>query len=517
MTDRTHEEMYRRKLKTRDELREAIGLRPRDRKVIMCHGTFDLVHPGHVRHLMYAKSKADILIASLTCDAFIAKAHFRPFVPQQLRAMNLAALEMVDYVLIDENETPIENIYLLQPDYFAKGYEYFDGEVQPKTQEEIDALNSFGGEPIFTPGDVVFSSSAFIEQARPNIAGEKLHALMGSESVTFDDLRSTLSKFGDLRFHVLGDTIVDSYVYGSNNGATTSKTPTLSLRYEREVDFVGGAAVVAKHLREAGADVVFTTVLGNDARKDFVLKGMEERGIECRPIVDATRPTTQKTVFIADKYRLLKVDKVDNRSISKSIRDEITVCLRDQSVDAYVFSDFRHGIFNRETTPIFIEALRSNALRIADSQVASRWGNILDFSDFDLITPNEKEARFALGDQDSVIRPLALELYKRARCKTLILKTGDRGIITYRDGTDDVRAFFAIDSFASNVVDPVGAGDALLSYGALGMAASRCPVQASIIGSLAAAVECERDGNCPVSPEEVLAKMEKIERQVDYR
>ena len=516
MTARIHEDAYRRKIKTRDELREAIGVRPRARKVIMCHGTFDLVHPGHIRHLMYAKSKAEILVASLTCDTFIAKAHYRPFVPQQLRAMNLAALEMVDYVLVDENETPVDNIRFLQPDYFAKGYEYFDGVVQPKTQEEIAALNSFGGEPIFTPGDVVFSSSAFIERARPNIAAEKLLALMESESITFDDLRSTVAKFSGLRVHILGDTIVDSYVYGSTIGSSTSKTPTLSVRYEREVDYVGGAAIVARHVRQAGADVVFTTVLGNDARKDFVLEEMEKHGIHCRAIVDVTRPTTQKNTFIADNYRLLKLDKVDNRSISETIRDEIAASLRDQPGDAYVFSDFRHGIFNRATTPVFIDALDENALRIADSQVASRWGNILEFRGFDLITPNEKEARFALGDQDSVIRPLAFELYKRARCKTLILKAGDRGIITYREGSNDVRAFFSIDSFAAQVVDPVGAGDALLSYGSLSMAASRCPVQSSIIGSLAAAVECEREGNFSVSPEEILAKMDLIEQQVHY-
>ena len=76
----------------------------------MCHGVFDLVHPGHIRHLLYAKEKADILVASLTADAHITKAQYRPFVPQDLRALNLAALEMVDYVVIDPNPTPIENI-----------------------------------------------------------------------------------------------------------------------------------------------------------------------------------------------------------------------------------------------------------------------------------------------------------------------------------------------------------------------------------------------------------------------
>ena len=82
----------------------------------------------------------------------ITKASYRPFVPQDLRALNLAALEMVDYVIVDPNPTPIENISRLQPDYFAKGYEYQDGGINPKTQQEIDALASYGGEILFTPG-----------------------------------------------------------------------------------------------------------------------------------------------------------------------------------------------------------------------------------------------------------------------------------------------------------------------------------------------------------------------------
>ena len=105
---------YRRKIKTVEELRAMIGGRPRTQTVVMCHGVFDLVHPGHIRHLLYAKGKANILIASLTADVHINKAQHRPFVPQDLRALNLAALETVDYVIIDENATPLDNIAALQ-------------------------------------------------------------------------------------------------------------------------------------------------------------------------------------------------------------------------------------------------------------------------------------------------------------------------------------------------------------------------------------------------------------------
>ena len=132
------------KIKTLDELAEAIGPRPRDKKVIMCHGTFDVVHPGHVRHLLYAKSKADILVASLTCDLHVTKADLRPYVPEDLRAFNLSAFEMVDYVIIDRNATPIEALKRLQPDFFAKGYEYVEGHIPPKTREEMDTLETYG-------------------------------------------------------------------------------------------------------------------------------------------------------------------------------------------------------------------------------------------------------------------------------------------------------------------------------------------------------------------------------------
>lgn len=513
MSSETSQNDYRRKVKTREELRQIIGSLPRKKSVIMCHGAFDLVHPGHVSHLMYAKSKADILVGSITSDAHISKANYRPFVPQQLRAMNLAALEVVDYVIIDQNQTPIENIQYLQPDYFAKGYEYSEQGVHPKTREESSVLSSYGGELIFTPGDVVYSSTAFIEATPPNISVEKLVTLMESEGVTFDALRDALKDCAGVGVHVVGDTIVDSYVYCDVIGSSASKTPTMSLKFERQVDYVGGAAIVAQHLRGAGAAVRFSTILGDDRLGSFVRRALSDSGIECEPYTDSTRGTTQKNVFIAGGQRMLKVDKVDNRPISDTALEHLTVALSTSNAGAVVFSDFRHGIFNRSTIPRLKNAVPTGQLRVADSQVASRWGNILDFEGFDLITPNEREARFTLGDQDSVIRPLALELYKRSKCKTLILKLGGLGILTYRAPSHDVRSFFSVDSFAHNVVDPVGAGDALLAYATLVLATKGSDVVASILGSLAAAIACEQEGNIPIASEDVLNKVNAVEKQ----
>ncbi len=215
--------------------------------------------------------------------------------------------------------------------------------------------------------------------------------------------------------------------------------------------------------------------------------------------------------------RSLRVESVDNRSISDPTAEAITEHIAATPARAVVFSDFRHGVFNRRTVPRLVAAIPDGVFRVADSQVASRWGNILDFKGFDLITPNEREARFSLADQDTGVRPLAAQIHEAAQCKVLILKLGDRGVLTCRSRDYvDYRSFFVIDSFAEKVVDSVGAGDALLAYATLAMVTDSSDVVASILGSFAAAHECEVEGNLPVGTADILQKIEAVERQVRY-
>jgi bifunctional ADP-heptose synthase (sugar kinase/adenylyltransferase) len=505
---------YRHKIKSAQELRDVIGPRPRTKSVIMCHGVFDVVHPGHVRHLLYAKSKADLLVASITADHHITKGAHRPHVPQDLRAVNLAAFEVVDYVVIDKNPTPLENIRLIEPDYFAKGFEYTATGMPAKTAEEAEVIGAYGGEIIFTPGDIVYSSSNLIDLAPPAIKLEKLQILMERNGITFDKLRRTLDAMEGHQVHVVGDTIVDSYTHCAMVGGNT-KTPTMSVLFERKVDYVGGAGIVAKHLAAAGGRVTFSTVLGEDSYRDFVIDDLKGADIEVNAVIDRSRPTVNKNAIVVGGYRLLKVDTLDNRSISDQILEDITRSVRDVPTDAVVFSDFRHGLFNRRTIPQLVQALPDRCFRVADSQVASRWGNITDFQGFDLITPNEREARFALGDQDSGIRPLASNLYDAARCRLLILKLGERGVLACCSADhESLDSFFVIDSFVDRLVDAVGAGDALLAYATLAMLAVGDAGIATILGSMAAALECECDGNIPVTADDLRSKIDAIERQM---
>ena len=205
--------------------------------------------------------------------------------------------------------------------------------------------------------------------------------------------------------------------------------------------------------------------------------------------------------IVCGDYRLLKVDTLDNRSITDKQMEQFSPSrLQQVQTEAVVFSDFRHGIFNRRTIPRMTGAIPDRVFRVADSQVASRWGNILEFKGFDLITPNEREARFALADQDTGVRPLAAKLHEEADCKTVILKLGDRGVLTCRRGKEnDPRSFFVVDSFAA----AGGRRGRRRRCAARLCDARRCwrtnpRWSPRSSGSMAAALECECDGNIPV-------------------
>jgi rfaE bifunctional protein kinase chain/domain len=338
---------------------------------------------------------------------------------------------------------------------------------------------------------------------------------MSLNSVTFDDLNDALDKFKKFNVHVVGDTIIDSYTNCEMIGGQI-KTPTMSVKFESKKDVLGGAGIVAEHLRAAGASVKFTSVVGKDDLGKFTIEKINESGIKNKIIIDKNRPTTNKNAVVVGSYRLLKIDNLDNSSISDEILDEIISSITKTESDAVIFSDFRHGIFNKRTIKPLINSIPSGVFKVADSQVASRWGNILDFKGFDLITPNEREARFALADQDSGIRPLASQLYDNCDAGLLILKLGERGILTCLNGNhESLDSFIVMDSFAQHVVDPVGAGDALIAYSTLAMLATSNPIIASIIGNIAAGCECEHDGNIPIGVGEVKNKLDTIQKIID--
>ena len=505
---------YSHKLVKIDLIKKKVGKFPRKNKIILCHGVFDIVHPGHIRHLTYAKSQCDILVVSCTSDKFIDKGVYRPHIPQKMRALNLAALEMVDFVLIDDNKKPLNLLNKLKPDFFAKGFEYTSKGLPQATQEEKNVIDRYGGKLIFTPGDIVYSSTKFLNYSPPNLDLEKLDLIMKTNQISFDELISIVKKLNTLSVHVLGDSIVDTYTRTNFIGGQT-KTPTFSVLYDKEENYVGGAAIVALHLKAAGAKVSFTSLVSNDKKGKFVKDQLKKNKITSTFFEEKNRPTTNKNTFISSNYRLLKVDTLSNAPITEETLEKILKNIRKSKSDIVVYSDFRHGIFNPSSITKLLNAIPKKIFKVGDSQVASRWGNITQFRNFDLITPNEREARFSLADQDSTVGKLAGLLLERTKYKNLILKLGSRGVFC-NGYVKNKYSPFSIGAFAKNVVDPVGSGDALLAYSSLVLKKSKSLIKSSIIGSFAAACECESEGNIPVSYKNIVDKIKEIQKDIKY-
>lgn len=137
-------------------------LRQTGKKIVLCHGCFDLMHPGHIKHFQAAKQMGDVLVVTVTPDVYVDKGPGRPAYNQDLRASSVAALECVDFAAINKWPTAEETLRLLRPHVFVKGQEFEESPSRTwKLQRESAAAKEIGCEMRFTH-EVVFSSTRLL-------------------------------------------------------------------------------------------------------------------------------------------------------------------------------------------------------------------------------------------------------------------------------------------------------------------------------------------------------------------
>ncbi len=454
-------------------------------KVVLAHGTWDLLHAGHVAHLEQARAMGDWLVVGITDDAYVHKGPGRPSVAAQDRCHAVAALRCVDLAVIDPHPTPEKLIERWTPAIFVKGADYAG---QPLPEQAWVAR--YGGEVRFTNGDTMYHS-------RQWLTGDA-RAQMAQQGVQVADLLAVLDQAAAYRIHVVGDVIVDEVAAGELVGP-------LTLRVDQRQRWLGGAAAVALHAAAAGAQARLTYPRGVGFLADWAKRTLTASTVGTREVVVPRRPPCKARYYGQDGL-LCQIDTVDSTPLTPIATGVFAAGVRKIPTDAVIFADYRHGVFHADSIEALTAAIPAGALKVADSQVASRWGNITDFTDFDLVTPNEREARWATGMQDAPAAYVAAALQDRAGFAQVILTRGAEGLVAVTQ--DDAR--YEVPALASTAVDPVGAGDALLAYATLGLLASGRIVTAAWLGSVAAAIACSRRGNAPVTAAEVRAWLERL-------
>lgn len=476
-----------------------------NRTVVFVSGVFNVVHPGHLRLLRFAREHGDILVVGVLCDQLAPKRLLR----EDDRVEGVRALSYVDRCFL-MREPVAEVVRKLRPDLVIKGSEWAHA-----NNPEQAVVHEYGGRLLFTSGEETQSSLDLLHhefQRREQIAPIADTEYLARRGITGAALRGAIEAVAKLRVLVLGDTIVDEYIFCDALGMS-QEDPVLVVRPVTQERYIGGAAIVALHARGLGAQVRFASVLGRDEPADWLRRELQRQGVETSFVQDDTRPTTVKQRYVSQGKKLLRVSHLREHALDA---DQLRAAIAQLDkilgeVDLVIFSDFNYGFLSDDYRREALRRCRErNILTTADSQSSSQIGDIGCYQDVGLVTPTEREARLALHDRESGLVVLAQRLQQRMNARHVIVTLGKDGVLIHepRSGGPDDFETDSIPALNRNARDPVGAGDAFL-VGTSASLATGCDIwTAAYLGSLCAAYEVGCVGNRPLVSAEILAMLD---------
>jgi len=473
-------------------------------EIVFVSGIFNILHPGHLRLLKYAREQGERLVVGVISDDIAGSdAH----VPESLRLEAVRLNALVDETILITTSVN-ELIARLRPGVVVKGREH----VQ-RFNPELAVLDEYKGRLLFSSGEVTFTSQDLIQRERGPTESLNLRLPSGflkRRNVTTPRLVSLLERLAALRLVVVGDTIIDEYIACEPLGLS-GEDPTVVVTPISTNRFVGGAGVVAAHAASLGVQTQLISVVGDDEAGAYASKELRRLGVRAHLVSDDSRPTTVKQRFRAQDKTLLRVSHLSQRSVDPRIQSELMKLASRAMVDAnvLVFSDFNYGVLPQPVVE-HITALgrASDAVMSADSQSSSQIGDISRYQSMTLISATERETRLALKDSESGVNTVANALMVATGCQHLLMKLGADGLIalTRQNGPREYE-IDQVPALNPSPRDVAGAGDSLLVLASLALAAGADIWEAAVLGSLAAATQVSRIGNSPLSPDDLLKEL----------
>ena len=467
---------------------------------IFVSGAFNILHPGHIRLLKFAADCGDHLIVGVYSDCLAGE---NTYVSEDERWLTIQNLSIVnESFLIDQ--PPEQTIAQIKPDIVVKGKEY-----ENQHNPELEVLQTYGGKLLFSSGDSVFSSFNLI---REEIALSKLanflqpHAFLNRRKIQKTTLLQQIESFNKINVCVFGDLIIDDYITCDALGMS-QEDPTIVVSPTETKRFLGGAGILAAHVKSLGANQVhFFSISGmTDEPSKFAKQQLAEYQVLSNLLSDYSRPTTLKTRYRTNQKTLLRVNHLKQHAISEELQNQIFQKFTNlaKQIDLVIFSDFNYGalpqpLVNRITK----YCLQHQIMMTADSQSSSQIGDVSRFSHTTLLTPTEREARLALHNQTDGLVVMAENLRQKTKTQHVLITMGNEGMLIQTEGqTDDVPALNPV------AKDPAGAGDCLLALASLSLAAGGTIWEASYLGAIAAACQVSQLGNIPLKQSEVLQQL----------
>lgn len=470
-------------------------LKSEGKTIAHCHGCFDLLHLGHIKHFEAAKKAADVVVVTLTPDRFVNKGPGRPVFNEILRMESIAALEAVSYVALNKWETAIETLKLIKPTFYVKGQDYKKSEddITGNINKEEEAVKSVGGQLYFTE-EIQFSSSKLIN-AHFSPLNDSVQEYLGGlkKKYNADSIINEIEKLKNLKVLVIGDTIIDEY-HTCRPLGKSSKSPTISTMFLKGESYAGGVLAIANHLDQFAGKVDLVTCLGKQNPQQEIIEQKLSKNINKKFFLRNDGPTPTKRRYL-DTYlnlKLFEVTFMNDTYLANDLEKEVIAHLETtlKNVDLVLVADFGHGFI----TPGIIKFLEGSGKYLSvNAQTNSNnygFNYITKYNRVDYISIDEKELRLPFGDNYGKLENLIEKLHTITHAGKIQITLGQQGSILFEKSK-----FYTAPAFASSVKDSVGAGDAVLSVTSLCAYNNTPPEVLPFIGNCVGALAVEIIGN----------------------
>jgi rfaE bifunctional protein kinase chain/domain len=325
--------------------------------------------------------------------------------------------------------------------------------------------------------------------------------------MAISNVNELFEAFSKLKVLVIGDVMVDSYVWGKVS-RISPEAPVPVVLVEKKEKRLGGAANVALNVQALGATPIPCAIVGDDLDGAFFLSRLEEKGIPSKGVITSMeRDTTVKERILAGAHQMLRVDTetdkhlspLEQKSLLHHIRNLLPEC------DVVIFEDYDKGVIN----PTIIAETISEAARLGIPTVVDpKKRNFMDYKGATLFKPNLKELREGLGievdskNMDSIRSAVAL-LQTKLEAKMVMVTLSEHGVFIKDNGDAHL-----IPAHIRQISDVSGAGDTVISVMACCMAVGLSPQKAAAIANLAGGLVCEYVGVVPINREDLMEEIE---------
>ena len=438
----------------------------KNKKVALVHGVFDVFHLGHKRHLDVASKYGDILVVSITSDRFVNKGPGRPVFNQEHRSELIASMSVVNYVYINDAETPIELIKNIKPNFYIKGNDYkklkkdFTGNILKEKKE----VENNGGSIIFT-NEIEFSSSEIINNyIKPTkIIDEIKNSKSSLKNLKFNCFKS-LGEINKLKVAVIGEIIIDEYIF-TDEMEKPSKENINAVSYSDKKEYYGGSFAIANQIAEfvEQVDLYSGGKFNNNLIKKFNKK--KHKNISKINIICNSFKSIKKSRYINSSGR--KLFEVYYRrgenifSNTKKLINQLDKNLK--NYDLVILSDYGHGFFNKELINYFNKLKKVLAVNTQTNSDNRGFNLITKYKKANIICLDEVEIRLAMKNKIEKIDDLVKKLYDQIKTENIIVTLGKKGIFV----SNKKRKKFQLTGFETNPIDTMGAGDAVFGLGSV--------------------------------------------------